>query len=123
MNKPYHTGFFFKTWDRLFGSLHPEGVEKSAMRSIERGERTREAWLAVEKPDYRALLAPSIWLPRSVTVSLTKEGAETLRRNSSSNSLHDVIEAPPRRSPRKANKRTFLDPSVPAGGAAAWKED
>ena len=60
-SQPYHTGFFFNVWDRLFGTMHPDGVHRSAMRARARGERTREQWEHTEKPDYRVLLRPTFW--------------------------------------------------------------
>lgn len=60
--KPYHTGFFFKLWDDLFGSRWQPEVCECASCSIGRGERTREAFERVAKPDYSVLLDPSFWL-------------------------------------------------------------
>ena len=64
LNKPMHTGFFFKLWDQLAGSVYRAGPAEClcARCSVARGERTREAWDAVEKPDYSVLLSPSFWL-------------------------------------------------------------
>src|SRR5581483_12013163 len=63
LHKPLHTGFFFKIWDRIAGSLYTAGPEEClcARCSTARGERTREAFDAVEKPDYSVLLRPSFW--------------------------------------------------------------
>jgi lathosterol oxidase len=63
LNKPLHTGFFFKLWDRIAGSLYQAGPDEClcARCSTARGERTREAFDAVEKPDYSVLLKPSFW--------------------------------------------------------------
>jgi len=58
-NKPYHTGFFFKTWDWMFGSLY-DG--KCFCVKCSKSERTLEAYEKIEKPDYRVLLQPSFWL-------------------------------------------------------------
>lgn len=69
-NKPIHTGFFFKLWDKLAGSTYdvPKAECVCASCSIERGERTPEAFAKIEKPDYSVLLSPSFWLrgPRAV---------------------------------------------------------
>eukprot|EP01127_Copromyxa_protea_P005390 TRINITY_DN15328_c0_g1_i1.p1 TRINITY_DN15328_c0_g1~~TRINITY_DN15328_c0_g1_i1.p1 ORF type:complete len:291 (-),score=42.53 TRINITY_DN15328_c0_g1_i1:25-897(-) len=64
MEKPYHTGFFFKIWDNLFGSVHRpvNGKCVCAKCCRDRGERTLEAWNKVKKPDYSVLLQPSFWL-------------------------------------------------------------
>lgn len=64
LKKPMHTGFFFKLWDQLAGSVYEAGPEEClcARCSVARGERTREAFDALEKPDYSVLLKPSFWL-------------------------------------------------------------
>ncbi len=63
LNKPMHTGFFFKLWDRAAGSVYEAGPDEClcARCSTARGERTREAFEAVEKPDYSVLVDPSFW--------------------------------------------------------------
>ena len=71
-NKPYHTGFFFKIWDQLFGTMHPKGVEDSAMCAVQRGERTRELWEKTVKPDYSVLLSASWWLNPPASHAKTK---------------------------------------------------
>merc|ERR1712046_173102 len=58
--KPYHCGFFLKTWDILFCSMWT-GEDLSAHAALAKGERTREEWDKVEKPDYSILLQPSFW--------------------------------------------------------------
>ena len=47
----------------LAGSLYQAGPDEClcARCSTARGERTREAFDAVEKPDYSVLLKPSFW--------------------------------------------------------------
>jgi lathosterol oxidase len=64
MNVPLHTGFFFKLWDKLAGSVYEAGPDKClcAKCCVARGERTREAFDRVEKPDYSVLLSPTFWL-------------------------------------------------------------
>lgn len=64
LNKPMHTGFFFKAWDQIAGSLYEEGPATClcARCCRERGERTKEAFDKVIKPDYSPLLKPSFWL-------------------------------------------------------------
>jgi hypothetical protein len=45
------------------GTMHPDGVVKSAMVAQTRGERSREIWEKIAKPDYSVLLSPSFWAP------------------------------------------------------------
>lgn len=60
---PIYTGFFFKIWDSLAGSVPPAGTPCICSRcEVARGKRTRAAWEALPKPDYSPLLAPSFWL-------------------------------------------------------------
>ena len=66
IGKPYHCGFFFKCWDQLFDTMHPDGAAESAMCAQERGERSREIWEKTVKPDYSVLLSPSFWLPSKI---------------------------------------------------------
>eukprot|EP01116_Phalansterium_solitarium_P003311 TRINITY_DN14135_c0_g1_i1.p1 TRINITY_DN14135_c0_g1~~TRINITY_DN14135_c0_g1_i1.p1 ORF type:complete len:307 (-),score=103.77 TRINITY_DN14135_c0_g1_i1:318-1121(-) len=68
INKPYHTGFFFKIWDQLAGSVFDqECVCAKCCRA--KGLRTREAFAKIEKPDYSVLLSPSFWLTERATKS------------------------------------------------------
>jgi len=60
-NKPYHTGFFFKFWDRLFGSLY-DGPCVCVACQIEKGERSQEKFKRVVIPDYSPLLSVNFWL-------------------------------------------------------------
>jgi lathosterol oxidase len=62
-DKPMHTGFFFKLWDQLAKSEYQAGPETCLCAKCcrARGERTREAFEAIEKPDYSVLLSPSFW--------------------------------------------------------------
>jgi len=64
--KPLHTGFFFKLWDNLFGSVYSSPKCACAACCRKRGERTRAAWDAVEKPDYSVLLSPAFWMKDNV---------------------------------------------------------
>ena len=63
LNKPMHTGFFFKVWDQLAGSEYKAGPAECLCAKCcrARGERTREAFEKIEKPDYSVLLSPSYW--------------------------------------------------------------
>lgn len=47
-------------WDKLFGSIYTKDI--SALKKMEDGERTRERFATIEKPDYSVLLSPSFWL-------------------------------------------------------------
>lgn len=67
VGKPAHTGFWLKCWDQLVGAdltaeLVREGKCGCAKHCRERGERTLEAFQAVEKPDYGCLLTLKYWL-------------------------------------------------------------
>jgi Delta7-sterol 5-desaturase len=60
MNLPYHTGFYFKIWDQLFGSIYNDTCicaecEKKA------GRRTKKQFEEIikTKPDYSILLSPT----------------------------------------------------------------
>eukprot|EP01119_Soliformovum_irregulare_P003645 TRINITY_DN144_c0_g1_i1.p1 TRINITY_DN144_c0_g1~~TRINITY_DN144_c0_g1_i1.p1 ORF type:complete len:296 (+),score=52.42 TRINITY_DN144_c0_g1_i1:25-912(+) len=66
-NKPYHTGFFFKIWDQMFGSIY-DGDCLCVKCCDAKGERSLEKWKLIEKPDYSILLDPSFWL-KSAKVS------------------------------------------------------
>lgn len=60
-NVPYHTGFFFKIWDQIAGSIY-RGECLCSKCAREKGKRTPEQWKAIKKPDYSVLLQPSFWL-------------------------------------------------------------
>ncbi|CAE7661633.1 Sc5d, partial [Symbiodinium pilosum] len=67
VGKPYHTGFFVKIWDRMFGldstaMLYAAGKCTCSKCSRNRGERSLEAFKKVEKVDYSCLLTPKFWL-------------------------------------------------------------
>lgn len=77
LNKPYHTGFFFKIWDKLFGSLYQADVCPCAKCCVARGERSEAAWAALRKPDYSPLLKPSFWWRGRVEpVAVAREARE-----------------------------------------------
>ena len=58
--KPLHTGFFLQIWDRMFGSVY-DGQCFCTRCDAKAGNRTREAYEAVAKPDYSVLLRPGYW--------------------------------------------------------------
>jgi lathosterol oxidase len=58
--RPYHTGFFFKIWDQLFGSMYT-GECKCAKCEHKNGRRTKAQFDAVKKYDYSCLLNFSFW--------------------------------------------------------------
>jgi len=62
-NKPYHTGFFFKIWDQLFGSIYDGACFCTKCQSA-KSPRTFEQWQEVlkNKPDYTILFSPSFWI-------------------------------------------------------------
>ena len=55
IKKAMYTGFFFKIWDNLFGTVS-KGPCVCAKCEAEKGLRSRELWDKVEKPDYSVLL-------------------------------------------------------------------
>lgn len=59
-SKPYHTGFFFKCWDQMFGTTYPKECF-CAKCQVKQGKRTREAFAKVKFYDYSPLLQPSFW--------------------------------------------------------------
>jgi lathosterol oxidase len=73
LRRPLHTGFFFKLWDKLWGSLHT-GECVCAKCCVARGERSAEAWARVRKPDYSVLLRPDFWWHGPTRVIARTEG-------------------------------------------------
>eukprot|EP01091_Cochliopodium_minus_P014319 TRINITY_DN483_c0_g1_i2.p1 TRINITY_DN483_c0_g1~~TRINITY_DN483_c0_g1_i2.p1 ORF type:complete len:294 (-),score=48.78 TRINITY_DN483_c0_g1_i2:93-974(-) len=61
-NEPYHTGFFFKIWDNIYGSVYPAGKCFCSKCEREKGNRSKEHYDKILKPDYSVLLNPSFWL-------------------------------------------------------------
>eukprot|EP00038_Savillea_parva_P006551 m.164442 g.164442 ORF g.164442 m.164442 type:complete len:294 (-) comp12424_c0_seq1:229-1110(-) len=59
--KPLHTGFFLKIWDRLVGAEH-QGQCRCSKCERDAGHRTREQWEKIVKPDYSVLLQPDFWI-------------------------------------------------------------
>jgi len=60
-NKPYYTGFYFKIWDNIMGSVW-KGECCCSKCAREKGLRTKELWDKVEKPDYSPLFTLAFWL-------------------------------------------------------------
>ncbi|CAM9441127.1 unnamed protein product, partial [Chrysoparadoxa australica] len=58
--KPYHTGFYFKIWDQLFGSVY-KGQCICAACERKAGRRSKEEYAKVHKPNYSVLLQSSFW--------------------------------------------------------------
>ncbi len=59
--KPYHTGFFFQAWDKLFGSVYTDKCFCCECQHAE-GKRTLKEFKQVQVPDYSVLLDPAFWL-------------------------------------------------------------
>ena len=57
----FYTGFFFKCWDNLAGTVNRDACVCSFCE-VKAGRRSREAWDALKKPDYSVLLEPSFWM-------------------------------------------------------------
>mmetsp|Transcript_1075 Transcript_1075/g.1371 ORF Transcript_1075/g.1371 Transcript_1075/m.1371 type:complete len:286 (+) Transcript_1075:2-859(+) len=60
-NKAIRTGFFFKIWDNLFGSIYKEPCFCVRCQH-QLGKRTLEEFKSVTLPDYSILLKPSFWM-------------------------------------------------------------
>lgn len=57
---PYHTGFFIKLWDRMFGSLYDKKCVCAECQRSE-GLRSKEIWEKTTIPDYSVLLKAGFW--------------------------------------------------------------
>jgi lathosterol oxidase len=61
--KPIYTGFFFKAWDQLFGSVPDANTVCVCSRcELKKGNRSEKKWFEVKKPDYSILLKPTFWM-------------------------------------------------------------
>lgn len=69
-NKPYHTGFFLKIWDRMAGSLYDKNII-CAQEACRQGLRTEAAYKKIKKWDYSILLDIEFWK----TGNMEKKGA------------------------------------------------
>jgi lathosterol oxidase len=57
---PLYTGFFFKLWDQLAGTVSQKPCVCARCEAA-KGKRSRAEWEKVEKPDYAPLLSPAFW--------------------------------------------------------------
>lgn len=57
IGRPVFTGFFFKLWDKIFGTESPNPCGCVECRP----KRTRQDYSKVVKPDYSVLLRPGFW--------------------------------------------------------------
>jgi Delta7-sterol 5-desaturase len=64
IHKPLYNGQLFQIWDQLFDSVDtsPRSQCLCSRCARERGERTYEQWLAIEKPNYFPLFTLNFWL-------------------------------------------------------------
>eukprot|EP00928_Gymnodinium_smaydae_P079654 TRINITY_DN63523_c0_g1_i1.p1 TRINITY_DN63523_c0_g1~~TRINITY_DN63523_c0_g1_i1.p1 ORF type:complete len:318 (+),score=76.13 TRINITY_DN63523_c0_g1_i1:78-956(+) len=62
MKKPFFNGFYIRLWDNMMGSVYPEEKCFCSKCARAKGERSKEAWEKVIKPDYSVLLKPSFWI-------------------------------------------------------------
>lgn len=60
-NKPLHTGFFLQVWDRAMGSVYAGDKCFCSQCDFQAGNRTREKYAQVVKPDYSLLLDYRFW--------------------------------------------------------------
>jgi len=89
VKKPYHTGFFFKIWDKIAGSCYDERCF-CAKCERDAGHRTQQAFNEILKPDYRVLLTLSFWMnppPESTNSYGDKEliGKENVKNSVAAN--------------------------------------
>ena len=61
---PYYTGFFFKIWDNLAGTVNRDACV-CARCEVKAGRRSPAAWDKLKKPDYSVLLKPGFWMTPS----------------------------------------------------------
>ena len=59
---PMYTGFFFKLWDQLVGTV-AKGDCVCSRCEVAAGRRTEKEWAKVRVPDYGVLLQASFWAP------------------------------------------------------------
>ena len=60
-SSPIYTGFFFKLWDQLVGTV-AKGPCKCSRCEVDRGARSLALWEKLERPDYSVLLSPTWWV-------------------------------------------------------------
>eukprot|EP01032_Pedospumella_encystans_P021139 gene21139-23993_t len=68
-NRPIYTGFFFKLWDNMFGTVLSDPCTCFDCRP----KRSLEMWKETIKPDYSVLLSPKWWLASSAAVDAVPE--------------------------------------------------
>lgn len=61
IHRPIFNGQFLQLWDILFQSNKYEGPCACSRCARDKGEREREQWDRVEKPDYSQLLTVAFW--------------------------------------------------------------
>lgn len=71
IHKPYHCGYFLKSWDQLLGSEYSCEICGCSKCARARGDRSLEQWELIEKPDYSSLLKLSFWMWGSTPSSPT----------------------------------------------------
>lgn len=63
--RPIYTGFFFKIWDHIFGTVLSDPCTCFDCRPA----RSLKMWEDIVKPDYSVLLSPKWWLVSNSTAS------------------------------------------------------
>ncbi len=76
INRPIYTGFFFKIWDELFGSITKNDCLCSLCEE-RKGNRTKKQFDEVKKPDYSVLLSLRFWLSKTSSKGTDDGNRET----------------------------------------------
>jgi Delta7-sterol 5-desaturase len=66
IHQPYYNGQLLQLWDHLFGSIYI-GQCVCSRCAREKGERTRDQWLTIQKPNYSELLSLQFWISKAQT--------------------------------------------------------
>ena len=85
-NKPFYTGFFFKIWDQIFGTVY-QGPCKCVRCEQDAGRRTREQFAKVAKPDYSVLLQPAFWSNGNANGTSTSKATEKATEKAKSSAV------------------------------------